>query len=311
MYCFLNQFSFEYHRTGISEEEIKSTLEDLVNLLNKLSSYDINLIFNSSFSNVKINGQELKYHITKKLEQKAKIFLLKKIDSGRPFCSDSYDEYSNDEKIVLECKEKNENIDIVETFLACALHIKAPIITADKFCSKAHYFTSKIKIDCKEEGIIRELDNYKLSEYEQYLDKLKLEKYKNTNDWNDYINLINDTFKKVRITKECKVNFEIYSFDSPDAKQIRNEIERFEFFLLERQDKVIANLNFKELDRHISEESYTKQSKKKAQLTSKDINGNSMVMSWHSRVNGDFRQYFYFDDNLVYFTMYCKKIPDP
>lgn len=311
MYCFLNQFSFEYHRTGILEEEIKSTLEDLVNFLNKLSSHNINLIFNSSFSNVKVNGVELKHHILKKLQQKEKIYLLKKIDSGKPFCSNTYDKYENDQKIVLECKEKKEKIDIVETFLACALHIKAPIITADKFCSKAHYFIPEIEIDCNEEGITRKLNNYKLSEYEQYLDELNKEKYKNIDDWDKYIKCVNETFKKIKITKECKANFEVYSFDSPDAKQIRNEIERFEKFLFERKERKIPSLNFKELDKNINEESETKQSKKKSQLTSKDINGNSIIMSWHSRVNDDFRQYFYFDDDLVYFTMYCKKIPDP
>lgn len=310
MYCFLNQFSFEYHKSGITDEIIKYTLEDLASLLHALAEKDINLIFNLNFSNVKINGIELKFHILKKLEQKSRIYLLKKIDSGKPFCSNTYDEYDTDEKIVLECKEINENINILETFLACALYLKAPVITADNFCSKGHYFNPEIEINCNEKEK-RKLDNYKLSEYSLYIEKLNAERCQNINTWEEYFTSINEIYEKVKITDECKKNFEVYAFDSIQGNCIRNEVLRFETFLKDNKTQTIPNLNFKDLAKNINEESDTKKRKKKAQLTSKDINNNSMVMSWHTRVNGDFRLYFYFDDDLVYFTMYCKKIPDP
>lgn len=309
MYCFMNHFSFEYHRSGISNDEIKTTLEDLVKLLKLFKENEINLVFNYMFSSVKVNGMELKKHILTQLEQKSRTFLLKKLDSSKPFCANIYDDYQDDEFIMSNCKDRIEKIDILETFLACAMYLKAPIITADKFCAKGHFFNTEIEIECNE-GKISQLKNYKLSEYNNLLSSLNAQKFTNIKDWDTYINFINTTFQKVKVTNECKEYFKIYSFDSPQGKCIKNEIERFEIFVKDRADQAISNINYKELDKNINEESITKQRKRKSKLISKDKNGNTMVMSWHTRVNDDFRLYFYFEDGLIYFTLFCPKISD-
>ena len=179
----------------------------------------------------------------------------------------------------------------------------------ESLCCNSNFLSDNIEIVCKE-GPTENLKNYLLSNYKQIFSDYIQNQKKNVISWDTYFEYTDKALKKVKITNECKENFKVYSFESQQGKCIQNEIERFESFLLERKDKVIPSLNFKELDKNINEESSKKQSKRRSQLTSKDVNGNSMVMSWHSRVNDDFRQYFYFDDDLVYFTMYCKKIPD-
>lgn len=308
MNCFINHFSFENHKKSITDEEIKDTLNDLVSLLNIFKKNNFNLIFNYMFSKTQINGQELKKHVLK-LDQKNRVFLLKSLDTGKPFCANLFDDYQDDEFIMSNCKEKTEKIDILETFLACAMYFKAPIVTADKFCSKVQFFKDDIEIECNE-GKIQNLKNYKLSEYEKMIDEFNKERFLNIDSWNEYFEYIDQSFKRITLTSECKENFRKYSFDSPQGKLIKNEIERFEKFINEKYETSITNINYKDLDKNINEESSTKKSKKKAQLTSKDINGKSMVMSWHARVNDDFRLYFYFVDEKVCFTMFCPKIPD-
>lgn len=310
MYYFLNSFSFEKHKNNLTYDEIIDTLEKLALLIYEFDLNGLELIIHSTLSNEKLNDQELKSYIPK-LDKNSRILLFTKLMKSKPFCSNTYENYQEDETILLgNCKEKETQKEVICTFLACAMFLRAPIITPETLCCNSSFLSDNIKIVC-ENGHTENLKNYLLSNYKQIFSDYVQNQKENVNNWNTYFEYTDKVFKKVKITNECKENFKVYSFDSQQGKCIQNEIKRFEIFLLERKDKVIPSLNFKELDQNINEESGTKQIKKKSQLTSKDIKGNSMVMSWHSRVNGDFRQYFYFDDNLVYFTMYCKKIPDP
>lgn len=309
MYYFLNSFSFEKHKDNLTYIEIIDTLEKLALLIYEFNSKGLELIIHSTLSNEKLNDQELKTYIPK-LKRDLQVLLFAKLMKSKPFCSNTYEDYQEDETIVLaDCKEKETEREIICTFLACAMFFKAPIITAESLCCNSNFLSDNIEIVCKE-GHTENLKNYLLSNYKQIFSDYIQNQKKNVISWDTYFEYTDKALKKVKITNECKENFKVYSFESQQGKCIQNEIERFESFLLERKDKVIPSLNFKELDKNINEESSKKQSKRRSQLTSKDVNGNSMVMSWHSRVNDDFRQYFYFDDDLVYFTMYCKKIPD-
>lgn len=310
MYYFLNSFSFEKHKDTLTYIEIIDTLEKLALLIKEFNSNKLELIIHSTLSNEKLNDKELKSYIPK-LEKNSRIILLTKLMKSKPFCSNTYDEYQENETIVLgNCKEKETEKQVICTFLACAMFLKAPIITPELLCCNSAFLKDTIEIVC-EEGNTENLKNYLLSNYKEIFNDYMKNQKENIISWDSYFEYTDKVLDKVKITKECKENFKVYSFDSQQGKCIQNEIQRFETFLLERKDKVIPRLNFKELDKNINEESQKKQKIRKSQLTTKDINGNSMVMSWHSRVNDDFRQYFYFDDDLVYFTMYCKKIPDP
>jgi len=310
MYYFLNSFSFENHKDNLTYDEIITTLSNLSLLINEFNLNKLELIIHSTLSIEKLNGQELKSYIPK-LDKDLRVTLLAKLTKSKPFCSNTYEDYHEDEIIVLaNCKEELSQKDVICNFLGCAMFLKAPIITPELFCCNSGFSNDQIKIIC-DNGHSENLKNYLLSNYKEIFDDYIKNQKENLISWDTYFEYTDRVLKKVKITNECKENFKIYSYDSQQGKCIQNEIERFETFLLERKDKVIPSLNFKELDKNINDESGKKQRIRKSKLTSKDINGNSMVMSWHSRVNDDFRQYFYFDDDLVYFTMYCKKIPDP
>jgi mRNA-degrading endonuclease RelE of RelBE toxin-antitoxin system len=307
MYCFLNHFSFEYHRQDISDTEVTDTLKEIVKLIIELNKNDTELILNSMFSNITVNGKELKQHVLS-LDQKSKIFLLATLkNSSKPFCSDLYDEYGDNETVMSDCKEKIDNIDILETFLACAMYLKAPIVTPDKLCSKSQFLNSTIDIICNK-GHSEQLDNYFLSKKHSLITNLQTQIIQNISDWDTYINHVNTNLVKVEILSECIKDFKVYSFNSIQGRNIREDIEKINQFIIDNGGNP-SHVHYKQLGKHINEETDDKLVKRKSKLTRKDKNGISKIMSWHTRV-GDYRLYFYFTKEIVYFTLFCAKIPE-
>lgn len=127
MYYFLNSFSFEKHKNNLTYDEIIDTLEKLALLIYEFNSNKLELIIHSTLSNEKLNDQELKSYIPK-LKKNLQVLLLAKLMKSKPFCSNTYDDYQENEIIVLEnCKEKETKKEVICTFLACAMFLRAPI----------------------------------------------------------------------------------------------------------------------------------------------------------------------------------------
>lgn len=307
MYYFLNHFAFEHHKISISDAEVTSTLKEMVALIQNLNNNNLELILNSMFSNISVNGKALKQHILL-LDQKSKIFMLDVLKrSSKPFCSDLYDEYQEDVVIMSDCKEAVDGIDVLETFLACAMYLKAPIITPDKLCSKSQFLESPINIQCNT-GHNEKLDNFLLSNQHLLISSLKTQTIQNISDWDTYINHVNSNLKKIEILEECANDLKVYSFNSIQGRNIREDMEKINTFIIDNGGNP-AHVQYKELSKHINEETQNKLVKRKSKLTRKDKDGKSKTMSWHTRI-GDYRLYFYFTNDIVYFTLFCAKIPE-
>ena len=186
-YLFLNHFVF--HNINISRHQ-NNTIKiftDLAYLAKAIQELNSELIFDNKLS--------LFLDYIKSIEDRAiRIFLMAKIRNPKPFCSDTFDEYFEDENIVLgNCVVDGTDINILENFLACAMFLKSPIVTPKSICKNSYFLNETINIKCDRESV--ELKNYSLEDtksiledIEIYLDSLDIEpleyclrKFENTN----------------------------------------------------------------------------------------------------------------------------------
>ena len=185
-YLFLNHFTFENIDNSISQKNIIKIFLDLAILSKNISKFNSQIIFDNKLASfidyIKLID-----------DREIRIFLMAKIKNPKPFCSDNFDGYFEDENIVLgNCVVKNTNIGILENFLACAMFLNSPIITPKTICKKKCFLNETIDIKCDNKS--KELKNYFLENSEDilndtkeiYLDEIEplkycLIKFKNSN----------------------------------------------------------------------------------------------------------------------------------
>jgi len=162
-YLFLNHFAFENIDSSINQKDIIELFTSLAQLTKVITELKCNLIFDNKLAS--------SMNYIKLIDDRAtKIFLLTKIQHSRPFCSDSFDEYFEDENIVLgNCVIDGTDIDILENFLACAVYLHSPIVTPRSICKNSCFLNETINIKCNNESI--ELKNYFLEKNETSGDK--------------------------------------------------------------------------------------------------------------------------------------------
>jgi len=165
-YLFLNHFAFENMDTSINQRDIIKIFTSLAQLAKSINELNSTLIFDNKLSSF------IKY--IKLIEDRViRIFLMSKIRKPKPFCSDSFDEYFEDENIVLgNCMVENTDISILENFLACAMFLNSPIITPKSICKNSHFLNETINIKCDKELVA--LKNYFLENTESILKDIEL-----------------------------------------------------------------------------------------------------------------------------------------
>ncbi|MDQ7062054.1 MAG: hypothetical protein Q9M43_13425 [Sulfurimonas sp.] len=233
------------------------------------------------------------------------ILLLAKIGNSLPFCSNSYHEYENDENLVLgNCKVKDTGIDILENFLACAVYLNAPVVTAKTLCNNK-FLDKKIEIICKDEIVF--LDNYFLEDTNDIIKKVKENIKLSASNWEDWKTNSLPLYKNILITNDCFKEILNYSFSSKYAHGILDFIEKVNTFIA---NKKINTLNFDECCSHTTKESETRRKQFKNQLMVKNCDDTKEIASWHTRINQDFRLYFTLDAkaNKTCFVKLTKKI---
>ena len=304
-YLFLNSFSFENPKSGLLESEIISVFNNIGVLLKNLRELKSGLIFHDTLSFFKYNGQEIRYYL-KQLDRDLMVLLLAKISNSLPFCSNNYDEYQNEENIVLgNCKVKDTDIEILENFLACAIYLNTPVVTAKVLCNNNQFTNEKIEIECVNEDT--SLDNYFLEDIDTIKNKVEQNIKSSVDSWKTWKQSSLPLYKNISISDDCFEEISGYSFSSKYAKGIFDFVEKINNFV---ESKKVNNLNFEECCSYTTQESDTRLKKFKGQLAVKNCKGQKEVASWHTRINQDFRLYFTLDteSNKICLVKLTKKI---
>lgn len=308
MYVFLNSFSFEDPSPNCQATEIQDSLSSLATTIKRVQDLDSDVIVAKDLSSKVINGAQLRVYINSMHDKEQKSILFRKFDNVLPFCSTEYSDYYDDKFVDENCYAGGKD-DILDTFLACALHLEAYVLTVDKICNRAHFKTTPILIKCDDDQEYC-LNNILLSSIDVLIDDLMAKKSEDIANWDEYSTSLIDNFNHVCMTKDCLDNIKKHaSFNSQSGRGIRERIDKLNTFIKESGGNP-SSVNYKDIGEHYNEESDTKLRKKKKYLKFRNIDGEKQLMSWHARV-GSFRMYFYFDDEQIYITSFVPKIPDP
>ncbi len=193
-YLFLNHFAFENIDQSISNDNIVDLFVSLAYLLRDIRELDSELIFDNKLSQFHFNNKTIHFFLKLIDDKDIRSILIIKIQKPKPFCSDDFSEYFEDENIVLgNCVVDGTDIEILENFLACAMFLNSPILTPKSICTNSCFLNETISIRCDKES--RELKNYFLensqeilTDIEVYLESLDVEpleyclrKFKNSN----------------------------------------------------------------------------------------------------------------------------------
>ncbi len=304
-YLFLNQFSFENPKSGLSEDDILSVFTNLGNLIKKLKVLNTDLIFPRLLASFKYHEKSIHKYL-KELDRDMKIFLLTKIQKPTPFCSNSYLEYEDEENIVLgDCKTKESGKEILDNFLACAMYLKSPIITPKTFCDNLEFQKEFIEIECKNE--IQILKNYFLENIDTIINHCKIDIKNSVDSWNNWREDSLPLLKNIGITEDFFREVTSYSFSSIYARSIIDFAEKINSFI---EGKKVNNINYDECCSHTTQESETRLKQFKGQLSIKNCQGQKEIANWHTRITQDFRLYFTIDigNNKICFVKFTKKI---
>ena len=303
-YIYLNQFCLENLKFGLTEENIVNFFENLAYLLKKLREIETEIIFDSKISEFKYNNNNL-YYFFNKLTIDIKRLLLSKIDKNKPFCSNEFYEYEDDENIVLgNCKVKNSDIEVLDNFLACALYHNAPILST-KLCNIEDLTKEYIFIECENNS--HKLANFCIENKNEIVDSLNKNYQNEINNWQEWKKSINTLYKFVNITDECLEELCKYSFNSLYGEIVRNFMKNIDSYI--KKNKSIQ-LDFSKCCSKTKIESDTRLIKLKRELSIVNCNGNKEIANWHTWINKDFRLYFTIDkeNNKICFVKFCKKI---
>lgn len=247
-YLFLNQFSFENIDNSQTNETVVQVFLSLAYLLRDIRKFGSELIFDNKLSQFRFHDNTIHFFLKLIQDKDARGVLITKIQKPTPFCSDSFNEYFEDESIVLgNCVVKDTDINVLENFLACAIFLSCPIVTPKNICENSCFQEKTIKISCEQES--RELKNYFLednleiiSDIEKYFDSLDLDP-------------LEYCLKKFQNTK---LNFSLleseYGFDILDSIQQKEFLSTFYKFSQMNWNDIIKSsankkgLNYKQYD---------------------------------------------------------------
>jgi len=304
-YLFLNQFAFENIDTSLRDENIVDLFVSLAYLLRDVRKFDTELIFYNRLSQFHFNSNSLHYFLKLIEDKEARGILITKIQKPIPFCSDSFNDYFEDEDIVLgDCIVKDTNIDILENFLACAIFLDSPIITPRTVCQNSCFLDKNIIITCNKDFKI--LQNYFLEDRKEILTKIELSIKTNIDSWQEWKDTVLPNYQNIDMTNDCFKEINIYSFSSDISKNIINFIEEINNFV---QEKIVTTINYKECCSNTKTESDTRLKKFKRELNIYNCNEKKEIANWHTWIKKDFRLYFTFSaENKICFVKFIKKL---
>lgn len=310
--------NFNNLKDDLKKEDIISTFKELTSFINKLSSYDSDVVFSQNFFNENLLDDTLLNILRDGLEFDEFSILMRRIDiqCANSQCSDILEDYLQEDIEInyLNCKEKNSGEDIIGTYIACALYNNMPILNLDKLYAKDHYFNSKtieiIEDKRKEPHLI---ENLKLSDFETILNNFNNGNYEQLTTWNNYINYAEENFTYVKFTKNCKKDFfKAPKFPNKYIKGIRKQIENLNKFVEDHSGKTMSCANLSKWDINATRESTSRFDRlKDSTLKKKNCLDQKESMDWHAKIDY-LRLYFTCNqNNTICFTFFTKKIPDP
>lgn len=318
MNFYLNTDIFNHLKEDLKKEDIISAFKELTSFINKLVDYDSDVVFSQNFFNKTLFDDTLFNILSNGLEADEFSILMRRIDiqCSNSQCSDILEEYLQEDLEInyLNCKEKNSGEDIIGTYIACALYNEMPILNLDKLCEENHYFNSEV-IEIIEEGIDEphQVENLKLSNYRIILDNFNNGIYEQLATWKEYIPYTEENFKYIKFTKHCKRDFfRAPKFPNKYIKGIRKQIENLNKFVEEHSGKTMSCANLADWDIRATRESVNRFDHFKDNiLKKKNCSGNNESMDWHAKIDY-LRLYFTCsENNIMCFTFFTKKIPNP
>lgn len=316
MNLFINHFAFTKPRDNLVEQNVIEALSHLGNLFITLKKMDIELSIHQSLSQTILLGKSIREYIKQISDVNTRRSIIGLLSKIKPICSDVDTPYEDDENIILgNCKEEQEALDILNTFMSCAIYYDNPILTINNLCSKEQFLNETINIVC-DDGLIYTLVNYQLTPYLDVIEKIKLyqeekllDEYNLIDNWRDYKEFVNSNFKYSKITEHCIDELDKrYSYNNSHANDFRNKVKRINAFI-EREGGNPKAIDFKKLSqKHYSPESDTryKALKKSHSGILNDVNI-QVDLNWHTWVQ-DCRVYFEREDEYICFVHYEKKI---
>jgi len=305
-YLFLNQFGFENINSSLRDKDIVELFENLAYLLRDVRKFNSELIFDNRLSRFTFNNNSIHHFLKLINDKEARGILFTKIQKPTPFCSDNFDDYFEDENIVLgDCVVKDTNIDILENFLACAIFFDSPVVTPRTTCQNSSFLDDTITITCT--NSTRELKNYFLEEREKILDEIEVVIKTNIDSWQKWKETILPNYQNINMTDDCFKEINIYSFSSDISKSILTFIENIDSFV---KKEIVTNIKYQECCSNTQLESDTRLRKFKNRLTIINCNNEKEIANWHTYIKKDFRLYFSLDskNNKICFVKFSKKI---
>ncbi|WP_418180468.1 hypothetical protein ACNSOL_10860 [Aliarcobacter lanthieri] len=318
MNFYLNTNIFNNLKKDLKKEDVISVFKELTIFINKLVDYESDVIFSQNFFNERLFNDTLFNILNNGLEKDEFSILMRRIDiqCSNSQCSDILEEYLQEDLEInyLNCKEKNSGEDIIGTYIACALYNEMPILNLDKLYQEEHYFNSEI-IEIIEDGIAdtHKIENLKLSDYEIILNNFNNGNYEQLSTWQDYIPYAEDKFKYIKFTKNCKRDFfKAPKFPDKYIKGIRKQIENLNKFVEDHSGKTMSCANLADWNIRATRESVNRFDHFKDNvLKKKNCSNNNESMDWHAKIDY-LRLYFTCsENNIMCFTFFTKKIPNP
>lgn len=315
MNLFINHFAFTEPRDDIIEQNVIEALSSLGRLFIALRQMNIELSIHQSLSQTSFLEKSIRDYIKQITDFNTKRSVIHLIGKIKPICSDIDTAYEDDENIVLgNCKEEQGSLDILNTFMSCAIYYNNPILTINNLCAKEQFLEDTLNIVCDDRSY--QLNNYQLVPYEDLLVKLeeyqknkKLDEYNQIVNWDDYRNFVNEYFLHSKITRHCITELsKRYAYNNSYAVDFRSKVKRIDIFI-ERQGGNPKSVDFNKLSqKHYSPESDTRyKALKKSHSGILNYVGTPVDLNWHTWVQ-DCRMYFEKEDGYICFVHYEKKI---
>jgi len=316
MNLFINHFAFIEPREDIVEQNVIEALDSLGKLFIALRKINIELSIHHTLSQTTFLEKPIRDYISKITDFNTRTSIIRLVGKVKPICSDIDTPYEDNEAIILgNCKEEKENLDILNTFMSCAIYYNSPILTINNLCSKKQFLDDIINIVC-DENMVYQLNNYHLIPHIELLEKLKeyqkekkLDEYNQIDNWIDYESFVNENFLYSKITKHCILELaKRYSYNNSYAIDFRKKAQRIDAFV-GREGGNPKSIDFKKLSqKHYSPESTTRyEALQKSHSGILNYEEKSVNLNWHTWVQ-DCRMYFEREGTYVCFVHYEKKI---